>query len=229
MLPNGKLGVLDFGAVNRGGYPLAFGQLTRIFNQGDMDTVIAGLRAEGFIRPDIEIDPDALRAFLSPYVEPTAVEEFTFSRAWLQTQAASATDLRPGNVVRQLNLLGLVRAHPPGSHGGDRGPVPAGHHGTLSRRGDPLGSGLLRRHHRPRRHGPCRHLISAPAPPGQVRTGVSPRIGGTRVSRGMNARSSSVGGTGSLPADIPGLRSEHEYAPQPSARSRTGHTRPSGR
>jgi predicted unusual protein kinase regulating ubiquinone biosynthesis (AarF/ABC1/UbiB family) len=106
MLANGKLGILDFGAVNRmpGGYPPVFGQLTRIFNQGDMGTVVDGLRAEGFIRPGIEIDPDALRAFLAPYVEPTAVEEFTFSREWLRAQAASVTDLRPTNVVRQLNL-----------------------------------------------------------------------------------------------------------------------------
>ncbi|MFC7101850.1 ABC1 kinase family protein [Nonomuraea rubra] len=106
MLANGKLGVLDFGAVNRlpDGYPKAFGQLTRIFNQGDMETVTAGLRKEGFIRQDIEIDPDALRAFLAPYVEPTAVEEFTFSREWLQAQAASVADLRPTNVIRQLNL-----------------------------------------------------------------------------------------------------------------------------
>ncbi|WP_435793611.1 ABC1 kinase family protein [Nonomuraea glycinis] len=106
MLSNGKLGILDFGAVNRmpGGYPQVFGLLTRIFNQGDMETVVNGLRDEGFIRPGIEIDPDALRAFLAPYVEPTAVEEFTFSREWLRAQAASVTDLRPTNVVRQLNL-----------------------------------------------------------------------------------------------------------------------------
>ncbi|MGP3920952.1 ABC1 kinase family protein [Nonomuraea sp. 10N515B] len=106
VLANGKLGVLDFGAVNRmpDGYPRVFGQLMRIFNQGDMETVVTGLRQEGFIRSDIEIDPDALRAFLAPYVEPTAVEEFTFSREWLQAQAAGVTDLRPGNVVRQLNL-----------------------------------------------------------------------------------------------------------------------------
>nr|WP_090932732.1 AarF/ABC1/UbiB kinase family protein [Nonomuraea jiangxiensis] len=106
MLPNGKLGVLDFGAVNRlpDGYPKVFGQLMRIFNEGDMDNVMTGLRREGFIRDDIEIDPDALRAFLAPYVEPTAVEEFTFSREWLQAQVASVTDLRPTNVVRQLNL-----------------------------------------------------------------------------------------------------------------------------
>jgi predicted unusual protein kinase regulating ubiquinone biosynthesis (AarF/ABC1/UbiB family) len=106
MLDNGKLGVLDFGAVNRlpDGYPKSFGQLTRIFNQGDMETVMRGLRKEGFIREDIQIDPDALRAFLTPYVQPTAVEEFTFSREWLQAQVASVTDLRPTNVVRQLNL-----------------------------------------------------------------------------------------------------------------------------
>ncbi|RBQ11674.1 AarF/ABC1/UbiB kinase family protein [Spongiactinospora rosea] len=104
--PDGRLGVLDFGAVNRlpNGYPPVFGTLTRIFNQGDMESVEAGLRAEGFIRDHITIDPDALRGFLSPYIEPTAVEEFTFSREWLQQQAAMVADLRPHNVVRQLNL-----------------------------------------------------------------------------------------------------------------------------
>lgn len=104
--PDGRLGVLDFGAVNRmpNGYPPVVGTLIRIFNQGDMETVIAGLRAEGFIRPGITVDPDALRAFLTPYVEPSRVEEFTFSREWLQAQAASVTDLRNNTVLRQLNL-----------------------------------------------------------------------------------------------------------------------------
>jgi predicted unusual protein kinase regulating ubiquinone biosynthesis (AarF/ABC1/UbiB family) len=106
MLPDGRLGVLDFGAVNRlpDGYPTVFGALTRIFIQGDMDTVVRALRDEGFIRPHIEVDVDALRAFLAPYVEPTRVEEFTFSRDWLRRQAAGVADLRPTNVVRQLNL-----------------------------------------------------------------------------------------------------------------------------
>ncbi|GAB1821404.1 ABC1 kinase family protein [Herbidospora sp. RD11066] len=106
MLPDGRLGVLDFGAVNRlpEGYPPVFGRLVRLFNQGDMETVVEGLREEGFIRPHIEVDIEALRSFLAPYVEPTQVEEFTFSREWLQAQAASATDLRSTNVVRQLNL-----------------------------------------------------------------------------------------------------------------------------
>ncbi|MER5326807.1 ABC1 kinase family protein [Streptosporangium roseum] len=106
VLEDGRLCVLDFGAVNRlpDGYPAVFGKLTRIFNNGDMANVVQGLRDEGFILPHIEVDMEALRAFLSPYIEPTAVEEFTFSREWLQHQAATVTDLRPGNVVRQLNL-----------------------------------------------------------------------------------------------------------------------------
>ncbi|MEZ0076713.1 ABC1 kinase family protein [Planotetraspora sp. GP83] len=106
VMEDGRLGVLDFGAVNRlpDGYPPVFGTLTRIFNQGDMETVVQGLRAEGFIRPHIEVDVDALRAFLAPYVEPTRVEEFTFSRDWLRHQAATVADLRPNNVVRHLNL-----------------------------------------------------------------------------------------------------------------------------
>jgi predicted unusual protein kinase regulating ubiquinone biosynthesis (AarF/ABC1/UbiB family) len=106
IVEDGRMCVLDFGAVNRmpDGYPPLFGKLTRIFNNGDMATVLQGLRDEGFIRPHIEVDAEALRAFLAPYVEPTAVEEFTFSREWLQNQAATVTDLRPGNVVRQLNL-----------------------------------------------------------------------------------------------------------------------------
>jgi predicted unusual protein kinase regulating ubiquinone biosynthesis (AarF/ABC1/UbiB family) len=105
-MEDGRLGVLDFGAVNRlpDGYPRVFGTLTRIFNQGDMETVVQWLRDEGFIRPHIDVDIDGLRAFLTPYVEPTQVEEFTFSREWLQAQAANVTDLRPNNVVRQLNL-----------------------------------------------------------------------------------------------------------------------------
>ncbi|GII66647.1 ABC transporter ATP-binding protein [Sphaerisporangium krabiense] len=106
VLPDGRLGVLDFGAVNRlpDGYPEVFGTITRIFISGDMKSVVQGLRDEGFIRPHIKVDEEALRGFLAPYVEPTRVDEFTFSREWLQRQMAAVTDLRPNNVVRQLNL-----------------------------------------------------------------------------------------------------------------------------
>ncbi|MCX6434063.1 MAG: AarF/ABC1/UbiB kinase family protein, partial [Actinobacteria bacterium] len=57
--PEGKFCVLDFGAVAElpDGLPTAMGTLLRIALSGDAETVMQGLRDEGFIRPNAEIDP----------------------------------------------------------------------------------------------------------------------------------------------------------------------------
>ena len=47
---------------------------------------MGGLRAEGFIKPTINVDPDELRDYLGPFVEPARVETFAFSRAWMREQ-----------------------------------------------------------------------------------------------------------------------------------------------
>lgn len=96
LMPDGRLGVLDFGAVNRlpGGLPEPIGRLLRIGLAGDADGLLAGLRAEGFVRETTRIDPDRLLAYLLPFVEPITVEEFRFSRAWLRRQAARVADPR---------------------------------------------------------------------------------------------------------------------------------------
>ena len=46
-----------------------------------------GLRDEGFIKPDDEIDAEAVLAFLRPMIEPVAVDEFRFTRAWIRGEA----------------------------------------------------------------------------------------------------------------------------------------------
>ena len=53
-----------------------------------------GLRREGFIRKGVDIDPEALLAFLTPLVEPLLEDEFTFSRDWLRGAAAKIQDPR---------------------------------------------------------------------------------------------------------------------------------------
>jgi len=47
---------------------------------------MAGLRDEGFVKDRIGIEPELLMDYLSPFVEPTLVERFRFSREWMREQ-----------------------------------------------------------------------------------------------------------------------------------------------
>ncbi|MER7542237.1 ABC1 kinase family protein [Actinomadura sp.] len=106
LLEDGRLGVLDFGAVDRipGGFQRRLGLLLRIGTMADIDEIEEALRGEDFIREGVEIDTESLQAFLAPITEPFITETFKFNREWLRDMAARVTDLRPSNVVRQLNL-----------------------------------------------------------------------------------------------------------------------------
>jgi predicted unusual protein kinase regulating ubiquinone biosynthesis (AarF/ABC1/UbiB family) len=107
LLADGRLGVLDFGAVDRlpDGLPPIFGKLLWLMHAGgDRNAVEQELRASGFLRAGVTVDLDQLHAFLAPLAEPSKVEEFAFNREWLRSEAARVTDLRPNNVGRQLNL-----------------------------------------------------------------------------------------------------------------------------
>ncbi len=108
LLPDGRLGVLDFGAVDRlpDGLPPFFGRLLRIMHtdEPDLDEVERELRANGFLRPGISVDLAALRAFLAPLAEPSAVETFKFSREWMRGEAARVADLSASNVSRKFNV-----------------------------------------------------------------------------------------------------------------------------
>jgi predicted unusual protein kinase regulating ubiquinone biosynthesis (AarF/ABC1/UbiB family) len=107
LLADGRLGVLDFGAVDRlpDGFPPFIGRLLRIVHDGaDLGPVEQELREQGFLRPGIEIDPEALRAFLAPLAEPSRVERFRFSRDWLRGEATRVADPRSANLGRKLNL-----------------------------------------------------------------------------------------------------------------------------
>ncbi|HYB87618.1 MAG TPA: AarF/UbiB family protein [Streptosporangiaceae bacterium] len=107
LLADGRLGVLDFGAVDRlpDGLPPFIGRLLRIVHDGaDLGPAEQELREQGFVKPGIEIDPEALRAFLAPLAEPSRVEKFKFSREWLRGEATRVADPRASNMTRQLNL-----------------------------------------------------------------------------------------------------------------------------
>ncbi|MEV0412362.1 AarF/ABC1/UbiB kinase family protein [Streptomyces sp. NPDC050448] len=106
VLPDGRLGVLDFGAVKHlpGGFPPAMGRLLRLALADDWDAAREVLVHEGFLRADAALDEDALRAFLSPIADPSRADIHQFTRAWLRAQVARATGAHRTALLRSLNL-----------------------------------------------------------------------------------------------------------------------------
>ncbi|MFC7501901.1 AarF/UbiB family protein, partial [Nocardioides sp. GCM10030258] len=85
----GRMGVLDYGSVARlpqRGLPAPMGRLISLCAAGDGEALIEGLREEGFLKDRINLDPQLLMDYLSPFVEPTLVERFRFSREWMREQ-----------------------------------------------------------------------------------------------------------------------------------------------
>jgi predicted unusual protein kinase regulating ubiquinone biosynthesis (AarF/ABC1/UbiB family) len=108
LTPDGRFGILDFGAVKRlpDGMPPEIGELLTLGLLGDAEGVVAGLREEGFIKASISIDGEGLLDYLSPFLEPARHETWTFSRAWMRQLFAHVNDPRrpQWSVGLKLNL-----------------------------------------------------------------------------------------------------------------------------
>jgi predicted unusual protein kinase regulating ubiquinone biosynthesis (AarF/ABC1/UbiB family) len=105
---DGKLAVLDYGAVNRlpNGFPPAMGPLGRLALEGRGHEVLEGLRAEGFVPEGLEVDAQAILDYVQPALAPVAMDRFHFNRAWLRREAARVADPRSpaAQLGRKLNL-----------------------------------------------------------------------------------------------------------------------------
>ena len=107
LLADGRLGVLDFGAVDRlpDGFPPIFGGVLRLMHEdADLAKLEAEFRSHGYLRDGVDIDLAALRALLAPLAVPSQAESFRFSREWLRTETMQASVLRSSSVLRRLNM-----------------------------------------------------------------------------------------------------------------------------
>jgi len=108
LLPDGRLVVIDFGAVNRlpHGLPLEMGAFLTLALEGDAAGTLQGLRDTGFVRSSMDIDAERLLEYLEPFVAPLRTDTFTFSRPWLRDVFAHINDPRRPNytVGMKLNL-----------------------------------------------------------------------------------------------------------------------------
>ena len=109
LLADGRLGVIDFGAVARlpNGSPEPIGRITRLALAGETEAVVKAMYAENLIRPSIIIDhPEAVLAYLQPILEPLRQDTFTFTRDWMRREAARIGDPRTeaARIGRLLNV-----------------------------------------------------------------------------------------------------------------------------
>ncbi len=108
IVPDGRLGVLDYGAVARlpDGLPRSIGRLMQNALDGDSVAMLQGLRDEGFIRSHVRVEAADVYDYLAPFLEPAHVPRFHFTRAWMREQFARINDpRRPGYTIGlKLNL-----------------------------------------------------------------------------------------------------------------------------
>jgi len=114
--PDGRLIVLDFGAVNRlpDGMPAVIGEMMALALRSAASTpdpdiaaqILDGLRGQGFVRENVTIDPSSLLAYVEPFLSPLRVPSFRFDRPWLRELFAHINDPRrpTWSVGLRLNL-----------------------------------------------------------------------------------------------------------------------------
>lgn len=102
LLPDGKMGVIDFGAVAPmpGGIPPEIGMATRYALNDEYDNLLATMQAIGFVQKGEQVSKREMDEMMKQYVEPLEVEVFHYTRKWLQRNTVG--NLTPDRAAGQL-------------------------------------------------------------------------------------------------------------------------------
>jgi predicted unusual protein kinase regulating ubiquinone biosynthesis (AarF/ABC1/UbiB family) len=108
LLSDGRMGVIDFGAVAPmpGGYPIELGMITRLARDKNYDLLLPTMEKAGFIQPGKQVSVREIDEMLRQYVEPIEVEVFHYTRKWLQKMTVVQMDRSVAQVkaARQMDL-----------------------------------------------------------------------------------------------------------------------------
>ena len=108
LLPDNKMGVIDFGAVAPmpGGWPLELGQILRYAVGKDYDRLLPTMEKAGFIQKGEQVSIREIDEMLQQYVQPLQVEVFHYSRKWLQKMATLNMERAAGQLktARQMDI-----------------------------------------------------------------------------------------------------------------------------
>src|SRR5271157_5471785 len=86
LLPDGRMGVIDFGAVAPmpEGYPIELGMIIRLSREKNYDLLLPTMEKAGFIQQGKQVSVREIDEMLRQYVEPIEVDVFHYTRKWLQ-------------------------------------------------------------------------------------------------------------------------------------------------
>src|SRR5271156_3894675 len=108
LMPDGKMGVIDFGAVAPlpGGFPVELGATIRYARDKNYDLVLPTMEKAGFIQKGEQVSVRDIDEMLRQYVEPVEVEVFHYTRKWLQRMTAVQIDrsVEQIKMERQMDL-----------------------------------------------------------------------------------------------------------------------------
>jgi predicted unusual protein kinase regulating ubiquinone biosynthesis (AarF/ABC1/UbiB family) len=108
LLADGRMGVLDFGAVAPlpGGLPPDLGQMLRYAMDKNYELLLPTMERIGFIQRGQQVPIREIDEMLRQYVEPVEVEVFHYTRKWIQRMAAANMDLS-ADAIRTARAMDL--------------------------------------------------------------------------------------------------------------------------
>ncbi|BBZ05497.1 ABC transporter ATP-binding protein [Mycolicibacterium chitae] len=108
LLPDNKMGVIDFGAVAPmpGGWPVELGQMLRYAVDKNYEKLLPTMEKVGFIQKGEQVSTRDIDDMLRQYVEPLEVPVFHYRRKWLQKMTNVELDRAAGQIrtARQMDI-----------------------------------------------------------------------------------------------------------------------------
>jgi predicted unusual protein kinase regulating ubiquinone biosynthesis (AarF/ABC1/UbiB family) len=108
LLDDGRMGVIDFGAVAPlpGGFPIELGMTIRLAREKNYDLLLPTMEKVGFIQKGRDVSVRDIDEMLRQYVEPVDVEVFHYTRKWLQKMTVGQIDRSVSQIktARQMDL-----------------------------------------------------------------------------------------------------------------------------
>jgi predicted unusual protein kinase regulating ubiquinone biosynthesis (AarF/ABC1/UbiB family) len=108
LLPDDRMGVIDFGAVAPlpGGLPIELGTMLRLARDKNYDLLLPTMEKAGFIQKGGQVSVRDIDEMLRQYVEPIEVDVFHYTRKWLQKMSTIEMDRSVAQIrtARQMDL-----------------------------------------------------------------------------------------------------------------------------